>query len=99
MGNSVDVRSVVHLKGRKSVTETVECDMLGYSGSFEPVLERRIDIVSLEILEYQAGGSFPTEFVGLVGQWQSRLGIRFLGPDPYAPTAVLCPLYITPSKS
>ena len=61
----IDV-TFVYLEGGEGVTEAVEGDVLGYAGILQPVLERFLGVVALEVLEDESGAGFAAEFIGLL---------------------------------
>ena len=68
--------------------KAVEGDVLGDAGIFEPVLERLLGVVALEVLEDESGAGRAAEFVGFLGEGKGGLGIGLLGLDADAPTSV-----------
>ena len=80
VGDGVYVGAFVDLEGGEGVTEAVEGDVLGDAGIFEPVLERLLGVVPLEVLEDESGAGRAAEFVGFRGEGRvARVGL--LGLD------------------
>lgn len=77
----------------------MERDMLRDSGCLQPVLERPLRIVPLEVLEYFSAGSGSAELIRFLGQRQSSFRVCLLGLDTDAPAPVLRFFNITPGKS
>lgn len=99
MGNGIDVRSFTDLEGCEGMPEAMERDMLRDSGCLQPVLERPLRIVPLEVLEYFSAGSGSAELIRFLGQRQSSFRVCLLGLDTDAPAPVLRFFNITPGKS
>lgn len=88
VGDGVYVGAFVDLEGGEGVAEAVEGDVLGDAGIFEPVLERLLGVVPLEVLENESGAGRAAEFVGFLGEWKGGLGVGLLGLDADTPASV-----------
>lgn len=88
VGGGVYVGASVDLKGGEGVAEAVEGDVLGDAGIFEPVLERLLGVVALEVLEDESGAGLAEESVGFLGEGKGGLGVGLLGLDSQAPAAI-----------
>lgn len=67
----------------------VEGDVLGYAGIFQPVLERLLRVVALEVLEDESGAGLAAEFIGFMREGKCGLCVGLLGLDADAPASVL----------
>ena len=59
----------------------MEGDVLGDAGIFEPVLERLLCVVALEVLEDESGAGLAAEFIGFLGEGKGGFGVGLLGLD------------------
>ena len=89
MGDGVYVGAFGYLEGGEGVTEAVEGDVLGDASILQPILERFLGVVTLEVLEDESGAWLAAEFIGLLRQGKGGLCVGLLGLDADAPASVL----------
>ena len=87
--DGVYVGAFCYLEGGEGVTEAVEGDVLGYAGILQPVLERFLRVVALEVLENESSAGLAAEFIGLLREGKGGFGVGLFGLDADAPATVL----------